>query len=106
MLQLFVTNAGRVLSKQDLIEAIWPKVHVGDDSLFQCIREIRTALGDEERELIKLVSGRGYLFEANVSIGPGGSSVPPELAPAPRAMIGELDSVATAAVEAPMATRP
>jgi len=74
MLQLFATNAGHVLSKQDLIEAIWPKVHVGDDSLFQCIREIRTALGDEERQLIKLVSGRGYLFEAEVSVEQGGAS--------------------------------
>jgi DNA-binding winged helix-turn-helix (wHTH) protein/Flp pilus assembly protein TadD/TolB-like protein len=71
MLQLFATNSGRVLSKQDLIEAIWPNVHVGDDSLFQCIREIRTALGDDQRQLIKLVSGRGYLFEADVSAGPG-----------------------------------
>ena len=45
MLQLFVTNAGRVLSKQDLIDAIWPNVHVGDDSLFQCVREIRSRAG-------------------------------------------------------------
>ena len=44
------------------MEAIWPNVHVGEDSLFQCIREIRTALGDDRREMIKLVSGRGYLF--------------------------------------------
>jgi DNA-binding winged helix-turn-helix (wHTH) protein/tetratricopeptide (TPR) repeat protein len=72
MLQLFVAHAGRVLSKQDLIEAIWPNVYVGDDSLFQCIREIRTALGDDRRQLIKLVSGRGYLFEAEVSVAPGG----------------------------------
>ena len=72
MLQLFVTNSGRVLSKQDLIEAIWPNVYVGDDSLFQCIREIRTALGDDQRQLIKLVSGRGYLFEADVSVVSGG----------------------------------
>lgn len=71
MLQLFVTNAGRVLSKQDLIDAIWPNIHVGDDSLFQCVREIRTALGDEQRQLIKLVSGRGYLFEAEVTVGTG-----------------------------------
>ena len=77
MLQLFVTNSGRVLSKQDLIDAIWPNVHVGDDSLFQCIREIRTALGDDQRQLIKLVSGRGYLFEADVSAGPGGLSAGP-----------------------------
>src|SRR3954452_18080444 len=82
MLQLFVTNAGCFLSKQDLIEAIWPKIHVGDDSLFQCIREIRTALGDEERQLIKMVSGRGYLFETMVSVQPRGSSVRPELGPA------------------------
>jgi DNA-binding winged helix-turn-helix (wHTH) protein len=56
MLQLFVANAQRVLSKQDLIEAIWPNVHVGEDSLFQCVREIRTALGDDRRQLIRLVS--------------------------------------------------
>ena len=112
MLQLFVTNAGRVLSKQDLIEAIWPKVHVGDDSLFQCIREIRTALGDEQRQLIKLVSGRGYVFEAKVSVEPGGLSAQPELAPAPGAMAtapgsmnGELETVATAAVDAPATRR-
>jgi DNA-binding winged helix-turn-helix (wHTH) protein/tetratricopeptide (TPR) repeat protein len=73
MLQLFATNSGRVLSKQDLIDAIWPNIHVGDDSLFQCIREIRTALGDDQRQLIKLVSGRGYLFEADVSAGPAAS---------------------------------
>jgi DNA-binding winged helix-turn-helix (wHTH) protein/tetratricopeptide (TPR) repeat protein len=72
MLQLFVANAQRVLSKQDLIEAIWPNVHVGEDSLFQCIREIRTALSDDRRQLIKLVSGRGYLFEAEVSGEPTG----------------------------------
>jgi DNA-binding winged helix-turn-helix (wHTH) protein/tetratricopeptide (TPR) repeat protein/TolB-like protein len=71
MLQLFATNPGRVLSKQDLIDAIWPNVHVGDDSLFQCVREIRTALGDDQRQMIKLVSGRGYLFEAEVSVRPG-----------------------------------
>ncbi|MBR1280588.1 winged helix-turn-helix domain-containing protein [Bradyrhizobium sp. AUGA SZCCT0177] len=86
MLQLFVTNAGRVLSKQDLIDAIWPNVHVGDDSLFQCVREIRAALGDDQRQLIKLVSGRGYLFDGQVTAGPGGlgaaDQAPPPVATA------------------------
>ncbi|MFD9902103.1 winged helix-turn-helix domain-containing protein [Mesorhizobium sp. NPDC059025] len=67
MLYLFAVNAGRVVSKQELMEAIWPNVHVGEDSLFQCIREIRTALGDDGRSLIKVVSGRGYMFDAEVS---------------------------------------
>jgi DNA-binding winged helix-turn-helix (wHTH) protein/tetratricopeptide (TPR) repeat protein len=66
LLTLFAANPGRVLGKQELMEAVWPNVHVGDDSLFQCIREIRTALGDDRRQLIRLVSGRGYLFEAEV----------------------------------------
>ncbi|RYE47678.1 MAG: transcriptional regulator CadC [Hyphomicrobiales bacterium] len=62
MLRMFAANPGRVLSKQELMEAVWPNVHVGEDGLFQCIREIRAALGDEQRQIIKLVSGRGYLF--------------------------------------------
>lgn len=66
MLRLFATSGGRVLSKQELMEAVWPNVHVGEDSLFQCIRELRTALGDERRQLIKLASGGGYLLTAEV----------------------------------------
>jgi len=72
MLRLFAANAGRVLSKTELMEALWPNVHVGEDSLFQCIRELRGALGDERRQTIKLVSGRGYRFDAEVSITPDG----------------------------------
>ena len=71
MLSLFAANAGRALSKQELMESVWPNIHVGDDSLFQCIREIRTALGDERRQLLKLVSGHGYLLDTEVT---GGSS--------------------------------
>ena len=70
MLALFAANPGRVLSKQELMEAVWPNVHVGDDSLFQCIREIRTALARRPAPIVKLVSGHGYLFEAEVSTIP------------------------------------
>jgi DNA-binding winged helix-turn-helix (wHTH) protein/tetratricopeptide (TPR) repeat protein len=97
MLQLFVANAGRVLSKQDLIEAIWPNVHVGEDSLFQCIREIRTALGDDRRQLIKLVSGRGYLFDAEVSSAPAFAATEnaePEAEPSADAANGKPDKEA------------
>ena len=68
VIEELATNAGRVLSKQDLMQAIWPNIHVGEDSLFQCIKEARTILGDDQRQLIKLVSRRGYLFTAEVSI--------------------------------------
>lgn len=67
MLRLFATNPGRVLSKQELMEAVWPNVYVSEDSLFQCIREIRTSLGDDQRQIIKLASGGGYVFTADVT---------------------------------------
>jgi DNA-binding winged helix-turn-helix (wHTH) protein/Flp pilus assembly protein TadD len=67
ILRLLAGNAGRVLSKQQLMDAAWPNVHVGEDSLFQCIREIRTALGDDKRQVVRVISGRGYLFQAEVT---------------------------------------
>src|SRR5215207_11668314 len=67
ILRLLAGNSGRVLSKQQLMEAVWPNVHVGEDSLFQCIREIRAALGDDKREAVRVISGRGYLFQAEVT---------------------------------------
>jgi DNA-binding winged helix-turn-helix (wHTH) protein len=39
-----VENAGRLISKEELICAIWPDVAVTDDSLVQCLIEIRKAL--------------------------------------------------------------
>ena len=78
MLTLFAANAGRVLSKQQLMQAVWPDVHVSDDSLFKCIRELRTALGDDRRQLIKLVSGHGYMFDAEVTREPANGAVPAE----------------------------
>ena len=67
LLRLLVTNSHRLLTKQELLDAVWPRVNVGEDSLFQCIREIRAALGDHQRQIVKLVSGRGYIFAGDVS---------------------------------------
>lgn len=67
MLWLFATRAGRVLGKQELIETIWPNVHISENGLFQCIREIRSALGDERHELLRLLPGRGYVLDAEVT---------------------------------------
>ena len=81
LLQL-ATHPGRVLGKDELMAAVWPNVVVSEDSLFQCIRELRIALGDEDRQLIKAISGRGYRFDAEVT-DPG---APPLVSPeAPRA---------------------
>jgi formylglycine-generating enzyme required for sulfatase activity/DNA-binding winged helix-turn-helix (wHTH) protein len=87
-----VENAGRLVSKQAVFEAVWPSVAVCDDSIVQCIRELRQKLGDQDHRLIKTVSRRGYLLDTVVSEQPsppwGESAVPvPEvpqkLGPAP-----------------------
>jgi DNA-binding winged helix-turn-helix (wHTH) protein/tetratricopeptide (TPR) repeat protein len=80
MLWLLANHARRVVSKQDLTEALWPGVHVSQDGLFQCVREIRSALGDEERELIRMISGRGYMLDAEVK-GPKKTDVAPAKPP-------------------------
>lgn len=67
ILTYFVTNAGRLLSKDELMQAAWPGIFVTEDSLVQCVREIRRALGEGGHVLIKTVPGRGYIFDAQVT---------------------------------------
>ncbi|WP_420968194.1 winged helix-turn-helix domain-containing protein [Bradyrhizobium sp. B120] len=57
-------NAGRLLSKQDLHAAVWGNVAVSDDSLVQCIRELRMKLHDDDHRIIKTLSRRGYRLDA------------------------------------------
>ena len=44
---------------------IWPDVAVTDDSLVQCLVEIRRALGDDQA-WIHTARGRGYRFDGDV----------------------------------------
>jgi formylglycine-generating enzyme required for sulfatase activity len=67
VLKYLATNAGRLVTKQDLYEAVWPNVTVSDDSIAQCIRELRGKLADDDHSLIKTVSRRGYLLDATVT---------------------------------------
>jgi DNA-binding winged helix-turn-helix (wHTH) protein len=57
-------NAGRLVSKQELHDAVWGQVVVSDDALVQCIRELRQKLGDVDRTVIRTVPRRGYLLDA------------------------------------------
>ncbi len=39
VLEMLVANAGEVVSKRELMEAVWPDVTVGEDSLFHAISD-------------------------------------------------------------------
>jgi sulfatase modifying factor 1 len=69
VLRYLAENAGRLIAKQELYQAVWPDVTVSDDSIAQCIRELRHKLGDDDHSLIKTVSRRGYLLDAAVTAG-------------------------------------
>src|SRR6516164_7760791 len=75
VLRHLVENAGRLVSKDELVKIVWPNVIVTDESLTQCVSEVRRALGDAEQRLIKTVPRRGYLFAASVSPYPAGRAV-------------------------------
>ena len=66
VLRHLVENSGRLVSKDELLGAIWPDTAVTDDSLVQCLIEVRRALGDSEQQIIKTVPRRGYILELNV----------------------------------------
>lgn len=67
VLKYLVENPGRLIGKQELIQAVWPDTFVTDDSLVQCTVELRRALEDRKQELLKTVPRRGYLFAAQVT---------------------------------------
>jgi len=68
VLHQLVLHAGQLLSREELLGAVWPGLVVTDDSLTQCLIEIRRALGDDGREIIRTVPRRGYRFEAEVKV--------------------------------------
>lgn len=66
VLKILVENHGRLIFKNQLHEQVWRGVSVTDDSITQCVLDIRKAVGDADRDLIKTVPRRGYIFNAPV----------------------------------------
>jgi adenylate cyclase len=75
-----VRNRGRLVTKDELIEAIWAPVVVTENSLVQCIREVREAIGDADQTRIETVPKRGYVFSPEVIDRSAGGREPPPVA--------------------------
>jgi DNA-binding winged helix-turn-helix (wHTH) protein len=73
-LRQLVANAGRLVPRDELRQAIWPAdTHVDfDRGLNYCLRQIRVALGDDAKEpqFIETVPRQGYRFIAPLALGP------------------------------------
>ncbi|HEV7799238.1 MAG TPA: winged helix-turn-helix domain-containing protein [Pyrinomonadaceae bacterium] len=70
-LGLLVRNAGRVVSRVEMVETLWPDSFVEDSNLTVAISSLRRALGDNENgtKFIETVPKRGYRFVPSVRIG-------------------------------------
>ena len=66
LLGYLVLHPARLVSKDELLDALWPDVFVTDGVLKVCVREIRRALGDDARvpRFIETAHRRGYRFIA------------------------------------------
>src|SRR6185436_5943692 len=64
----FVEHCDRVISKEELMQAIWPDAFVEENNLNQSVSAIRRALGERrgENRYIITVPGRGYRFASPV----------------------------------------
>src|SRR3954468_18612987 len=67
VLAYLVNHHGRLLTKAALMDVVWPDTAVTDNSLSQCIVEIRRALHDDSQQLIRTVARQGYVFAPSVT---------------------------------------
>jgi adenylate cyclase len=81
LLRYLVENPDRLVTKEELLKAIWPNVFVTDEVLTQCVSEVRQAIGDSKQTIIVTLPRRGYRFAASVlrAAAPGTAGVSPAL---------------------------
>src|SRR5713101_3313953 len=76
VLRYLVERPDQLVSKAELLQAVWPGTYVSDVVLTGCIRDLRKALGDlpHAPQFIETVHRRGYRFIAPVTTEPVVSS--------------------------------
>lgn len=105
ILLALVEKQGQVVSKQELLERVWPGIFVEEGNLRVHVATLRRALGDgrDGRRYISNIAGRGYLFVAPVACVNEAPPIAehtvatekPSSLPAPLArMVGRGDTVA------------
>jgi len=104
-----VRHPGELLTKEQLLEAVWPGRILSESVLSKTMAKLRQALGDEDQHLIRTVYGQGYRLTAQVTI-----LDPPSATNAPRdgqnnrpspPQSASLDNATTTAPAAPGLSR-
>src|SRR5688572_15335870 len=84
VLGYLVTRAGQLVTREELLQVIWPGITVSDAVLTVCIGEIRQALRDSHHapQYIETLHRRGYRFRGMVTTAPE-PAIAPAFAPPP-----------------------
>jgi non-specific serine/threonine protein kinase len=76
LLALLLAHAGEVVTKDEILAALWTDREVSEASLTKCMARLRRALGDTEHTIIHTVHGYGYRFAAPVKVEPSPLTAP------------------------------
>src|SRR6266496_3204430 len=74
LLTVLVEHSGQMLTKDELLVAVWPDATIEESNLTVSINAIRKALGDDE--YIETVARRGYRFTGQVTAVEANSPTP------------------------------
>ena len=74
VLVFLIENRGRLIEKDELLDALWKDTHVTENALTREIARLRKILGDDPKQAryIQTVHTRGYRFIAQVQVMNGG----------------------------------
>ena len=96
VLKVLAEHPGELVNREDLISIVWGNISVTDDSLIQCIADIRKTIGDSDHKIIRTVPKKGYKLVPN----PPKSTLPSRykmVARAPLMIVGTLVIIAVVA---------
>jgi two-component system OmpR family response regulator len=66
LLEFFVTNAGRVISRDEILEKVWGGQHTTDSNVIEVfVCHLRNKIGDKDNQVIRTIRGVGYFFSRN-----------------------------------------
>ena len=67
MLSHLVERQGLLVTKDELLDAIWGRTVVTEDAITHCVTDIRRALDDQSQEALRTIPRRGYIFDVPVT---------------------------------------
>jgi DNA-binding winged helix-turn-helix (wHTH) protein len=69
LLTYLIERRDRVVSKAELLDALWPSIHVSESVVARCVMKVRAVLGTPGRksDMIRTVHRIGYRFAADAT---------------------------------------